>query len=808
MIKNYLKIAFRNMVKYKGYSAINILGLAIGIACCLVIVIFVLDELSYDRYHKNAHRIYRVTREFMDANGTTSLHLGHVAPPFGPLMEKEFPQVQQAVRFYMFGNPLLIFEEKQFVEDKFVFAEKNVFKIFSFPLIKGDADTALAEPGCIVITEKMAEKYFGQQDAFGKTMIFQPNPGMGIPDVPLKITGILKKIPTNSHFTFDFLCSFVTYEQVAGDREMQSWGSNNYATYLLLPKGIRGQDLEKLFPAFLDHNLPVYRGLKPHTWTRLNLQPLTKIHLHSHLDSEIEANGNIVFVYIFLAIAFLVLLIACINFMNLSTARSARRAREVGIRKVVGSGRKQLRFQFLGESLITVAISMVFSLVIVYLSLPTFNRFVGKELHINLFENPLILPGILATLIVVGLLAGSYPALYLSQIQPVKVLKGVAIQSGKSIFRNILVIFQFTVSIALIIGLGVIRSQLDYARNKPLGFKKEQVIVLPATRDMIKNLESIKYRLKQYPGILNVSAAKRVPSGRLLDSSGAKIYQDGKAMPVGFRIANLRVDHDFFTTFGIDIAAGRFFSKEISTDSQEAFIINEATVRQLGWQSAEEAIDKRIDYGSRKGRIVGVVRDFHFESIHQKIAPMIFYINPRSFSQISLRLTPQSISKTLAYLKDQWQIFRPGYPFDYYFIDENFDRQYQAEEKLGHILGIFSLLAIFIACLGLLGLASYTAERRTKEISIRKVLGAHLGGIIWLFGKEFGKWVIMANVIAWPLAYYLMSQWLDKFAYSTHLHLGLFLLSSGICLMIALLTVSYQAIKAAIAKPVDALKYE
>jgi len=450
---------------------------------------------------------------------------------------------------------------------------------------------------------------------------------------------------------------------------------------------------------------------------------------------------------------------------------------------------------------------MILSLALIYFVLPHFNRFVAKELVINPL-NPLNFLILLGTLAVVGILAGSYPAFFLSRIQPVKVLKGSTVKMGKSSFRNILVIFQFTISISLIIGMGVVHSQLKFARSKPLGFNKEQVVVLQTTGKMIKNLKSVKHRLKKNPGILQVSAAKRVPSGRLLDSSRARIYKNGKESPVGFRIANLRVDHDFFVTFGIKLAAGRFFSETIATDAQQAFIVNEATIRQLGWHSPEKAINKRFNYGSRKGRIVGIVKDFHFESIHQRIAPMVFYINPNSFSQIALRLKPDRIPETLKFLQTVWQEFRPGYPFDYYFIDENFDRQYRTEEKLGQVFAIFSLLAIFIACLGLLGLASFTAEQKFKEIGIRKVLGAPVSGIIWLFFRNFGRWILMANIIAWPISYLLMINWLRRFAYSNPINPWIFLGAAGICIIIAFLTVSYQALTAATINPVEALKYE
>jgi putative ABC transport system permease protein len=804
MFKNYLKIALRNLLKYKGYSLINIFGLAVGMASCILILLYVHDELSYDQHHEKAEQIYRVTRQWFNSDGSPSLHLGHVAPPIGPLLKNDFPDILQMARLTDGNEPLLRYQDKVFQEERFYFADPNIFEIFTLPLVKGDPKNALADPNSVVLTPAMAQKYFGNDEPLGKVLNFSNQ-------VDLKVTGVMQETPAAAHVHFDFLGSMKLPEQIFGEREFKNWGSNNYATYLLFPPNYPTATFTQAIPAFIGRHHP--DGEKAIPQTTLHLQRLTDIHLHSQLDSELEANGNIVYVYIFSAIAFFLLLIACINFMNLATARSANRAREVGLRKVVGAERQQLIKQFLGETIVLAFIALLLAVVCVELALPKFNAFAGKELALRSQSALFIFGSLFGVALFVGVVAGSYPAFFLSHFQPVAVLKGQKIGSTKSRFRSTLVVFQFAISIILIVGMGVVYNQLEYCRTKNLGLNKEQIVVLPVNSgdEIARRYPDMRNQLLQHPQIAGVAASKRVPSGRLLDSSGGRLIDGEKSTPLEFRIANVRVDHNFIPTYGMQMAAGRNFSVEFPTDSTQAFILNETAVKKIGWESAEAALDKPFEYGNRKGRIIGVVQDFNYESLHQPITPIVMLIAPQNFNSISVKIRadrPADVATTLDFLKQKWQAYRPNFPFQYSFIDERYERLYQSEHRLGQIFGTFSLLAVFIACLGLFGLASYTAEQRTKEIGIRKVLGASTPGIVNLLSKDFAKLVIVANLVAWPVAYFAMNKWLQDFAYRIHLSAWTFLGAGILALGVALLTISFQAVKSALANPVEALRYE
>lgn len=801
MFKNYAKIAYRNIKKHLGYSLINISGLAVGMTCCILILLFVSDELSYDRFNENHERIYRVTRKWFNEDGVVNLHLGHVAPPIGPLLKNDFPEILYTVRMIRVGRLLVGDKTKFFEESRFFFAEEDIFKIFTFKMIAGDPETALRDPFTIVITQEMAAKYFSSANPIGKSLTIQ----VDNQKADMKVTGIIQSLPHNSHFHPDFLGSFMTFEAVVGDREMQNWGSNNYATYLLMPEDYDIIRLKSQLDPFIDRHLS--EGMSERT--KLELQALTDIHLYSHLDSEIEANSDMTYVYIFSIIAFFILLIACINFMNLATARSTQRAKEVGLRKVVGAQRTQLFQQFLSESMITAVLSLMIALGIVLLVLPQFNRFVGRDLSLNFSGNISIFFILFFIAIFVGLISGIYPAFFLSAFKPVRILKG-QLDTGKKrlSFRTVLVVFQFATSIVLIICVGIVSGQLDYMKTRKLGFAEDHVVVLPSSPVMIEKLEAFKSRLLRNSDILGVSAAKRVPSGRLLDSANARVMRGEASQPINFRIAQLSVDYDYIPTFKMEMAAGRNFSREMGTDAAQAFILNETAVRRIGWESADEAVGKGFGYGRRNGQIIGVVKDFHFESLHQEISPIVMFLSSTNLNQISARISPKNIPQTMSFLREIWKELRPDYPFSYYFIDENFDQLYKSEENLQRIFTYFAFLSVFIGCMGLFGLASYSAERRTKEIGIRKVLGASVTGIAFLLSKEFTKWVLLANVIAWPTAYLVMSRWLQNFAYRRGISLETFLLAGCIAWIIAFLTVSYQAIKASLADPVRALKYE
>ncbi len=801
MIKNYLKIAYRNIRKHLGYSLINVTGLAIGMACCILILLFVFDELSYDKFHENHDRIYRVTRKWFNADGVVNLHLGHVAPPVAPLLENDFPEILHAVRLVGVDGLLVGTEAAFYEESRFFFAEEDVFDVFTLDMVAGDPTTALKDPFCVVITDEMAERYFGSQDPMGKSITIQAADQRA----DMKVTGVMKPIRHNSHFHADFLGSFKTYEAVVGDEEMQRWASNNYATYLLMQEGYDIGRLKSQLDPFIDRHMSQGMSEK----TKLELQRLTDIHLYSHLDSEIEANSDITYVYVFSIIALFILLIACVNFMNLATARSAGRAKEVGLRKVIGAQRPQLIRQFLSESIMTAIISLLIAIGIVLLVLPPFSQFLGRDLNLNLSTNVSLFLSLFLIAIMVGLVAGIYPAVFLSAFKPIRILKG-RLEAGKKglSFRTVLVVFQFAISIALIVCVGVVSNQLEFMRTRNLGFDEEHVVVLPGSPAIHERLESFKTRLLQNPNILGVSAASRVPSGRLLDSSGARVLSGETSQPISFRIAMVMVDYDYIPTFRMEMAAGRNFSREMGTDPEQAFILNETAVKRIGWDSVEDAIGKGFAYGRRSGQIIGVVKDFHFESLHQEISPIVMFMAASVHNKISVRIGPENIPRTMAFLKDNWAEMRPNFPFSYYFIDENFDQLYKSEEKLGRIFGYFAFLSVLIGCLGLFGLASYSAERRTKEIGIRKVLGASAAGITYLLSKEFTKWVLLANVVAWPAAYLIMSRWLQNFAYRSGIGLGTFILAGGVALAIAFLTVAYQAVKASIADPISALKYE
>lgn len=804
MFKNYLKIALRNILKYKAYSLINILGLAVGMASCILILLYVHDELSYDKHNDKADQIYRVTREWFNSDGSSSLHLGHVAPPIGPLLKNDFPDLLHVVRITSGGDPLVRYQDKIFQEERFYFADPDIFEVFTLPFVKGDAKAALADPRSIVITPAMAKKYFGGEDPIGKVVNVDNQ-------VDLKVTAVMAEIPQNSHFHFDFLGSMKVLEFAYGEQEFKNWGSNNYATYLLFPKDYPTENFKKAIPAFIGRHHPDGKEAIPKT--TLHLQRLADIHLRSQLDSEIEANGNIVYVYIFSAIALFLLMIACINFMNLATARSANRAKEVGLRKVVGAERGQLIKQFLGETVVMALISLFLALVIVEVALPKFNAFAGKDLALRSQGAFFLIASLIGIAFFVGIIAGSYPAFFLSRFQPVSVLKGQKLGATRSRFRSALVVFQFAISIILIIGMGIVYNQLEYCRTKNLGLNKEHIVVLPTDQEMIRRYADIKNQLLQNPRIANVAASKRVPSGRLLDSSGGSIPDGDNNLPLEFRIANIRVDHSFIDTYGIQMAAGRNFSVEFPTDSTEAFILNETAVGKIGWPSADAAVGKVFQYGGRKGRIIGVVKDFNYESLHQPVTPIVMFIVPPSFNSISVKIRPngpEDIAATLDFLKQKWQEFRPNFPFQYFFIDERYEALYQSEHRLGQIFGVFSLLAVFIACLGLFGLASYMAEQRTKEIGIRKVLGASMSNIVLLLSKEFTRLVIVATLAAWPIAYYAMNNWLQEFAYRININeqTATFLLAAALAFGIALLTISVQSIKAALGNPIKALRYE
>ncbi len=804
MLINYLKIAFRNIFRNKGFSFINIFSLAIGMAATILILLFVNDELSFDKYHENSERVVRITRAWVNQDGETSLHLGNVAPPFGPLLSNDFEDViLHAVRF-LGDNPLITYNETKIEEQRVFLVDGDVFDIFSWPLVKGDPETALAEPNSIIMTETTARKYFGDEDPLGKMVNYDNLTEM-------KVTGIARDVPLNSHFKWDMLASLSTYEAMIGrDRMMQNYGSNNYTTYLLLPEGYDYKELQAQLPDFLDRHLqPTNNGRMPSEYNYLTLWPLTSIHLHSHLDSEVEANGDIAYIYIYTVIALFILVIACINFMNLSTARSSKRAQEVGLRKVMGAHKSVLVRQFMAESILFAILGMGFAIILVLMLLPVFNDFISKGLTLNFLKDAFALGIVAGITLISGVAAGSYPAFYMASFKPASILKGKGKVAGSRFnMRSILVIIQFTISIALIVGVGIVQHQLSYMQGKDLGFNGDRMVVLPINTDIYNNYASIKQRLESQPGIENVSLSSRIPSGRLLDSQGTVAEVDGEMKQISFRVADVHVDHGFLENFEISFVAGRNFDLSRASDSTEAFVINEAAVKAIGWETSKVAIDKKFNYGGRQGRIIGVVKDFHFESLHQEIAPIVFLVSSGRANSIAIRIKEGRKEEVMAYLEEQWIFLRPGFPFSSYFVGDRFDQLYSNEDRLGIVVKVFSLLAIFIASMGLFALSSFIAEQRLKEIGVRKVLGASVFQVVVLLTKGTTWLVLLSFVLAGPLAYYIMSGWLENFAYHDSIQIAPFVISLVFSLLIAWVTISFQTIRASLMNPVATLRYE
>jgi putative ABC transport system permease protein len=728
-----------------------------------------------------------------------------VAPPFGPLLDGDFEGIiEYTVRMLPSGGSLISYEDIHLEQEGVFFAEPALFDIFSFEVLKGDKNTMLTEPNSVVISESFAEIYFKGTDPVGKTMRYDDM-------LDVKVTGVTKDIPRNSHFHFDCLISFVTVENFFGRENMMgNWGSNNYATYILLKEGYDPKELEGEFPEFLNRHIQSDDSdLKASDWTRLNLWPLESIHLHSHLDTELETNGNITFVIIYGAIALFILLIACINFMNLSTARSLKRSKEVGLRKVVGAHRFNIFNQFIAESVTYSLLAVIVALIIAALVLPYFNNFIEKDLALALLVQPKQLIVFILIVLLSGLIAGSYPAVYLSSFHPVKVIKGSLTDKKSALsFRHLLVVFQFLISIILIIGVGVINDQIEYVKSKELGFERENILVLPTSDEIYDKYELVKSRLLDHTGITKVAMSSRVPSGRLLDSNSTEAEVNGELKSIPFRVADIHVDHDFLNVLGANILAGRDFDDQLASDSVGAYILNATAVREIGWSNAEDAIDREFHYGNTSGRVIGVVQDFHFESLHQEIAPMIFLITSGRRRSVMVKFLDTEKNEVFEFLKEQWATLRPNYPFTYYYVSENFDEQYNSEDRLGKLIQYFSGLAILIAVLGLFGLVSYSTEQRTKEIGIRKVMGASVTDILLLLNTSYLRLVVIAIVISIPVAWWGMTKWLSTFAYHTNVQMVTILVSGIVAFLIATVTVSYRTWRSANTNPAVTLKYE
>ncbi len=807
MLFNYLKIAVRNLLKYRFISFINLFGLTVGLTCCLLILTYILNELSYDRYHDQYKRIYRVTRSFNDPEtGAIGLNLSTISPPFGPRLQSSFPEIEKMTRLLRNGNTPVRFGDKMFNETDVYWADENIFDFFKIKVLKGNAKKSLSDSYTILITDEIARKYFGNSDPINQLVRIDTG-------LTFRVGGVFKPFPNNTHLHPSILASFSTLNDTAvygAENLATNWGNNSFFTYIMLPEKYNPQNMIARFPEFLNKNMTEGgTQYKTSQWTALDLQRLADIHLYSHMDYEAEENGDIKRVYVFSAIALFILLIACINYMNLSTARSALRAREIGVRKVVGARRREIIAQFLSESVLVSWIAMVLAFVLTWVALPWLNKISGTTLSVEILNNWKVITGMLLIPFIVGLLSGIYPALFMSSFQPVRVLKGLFRVGGANIsFRKILVTTQFAISIILIICTIVVFSQMRYMQQKQLGFDRDHVINLPYVSAISENYDAFRSELLTNSYIKNAGRSSRIPTGRLLDAMGAQIKKGDTLAPADAGIKFVSADQDFLPTYGVKMVAGRGFSRDFSTDTS-SFLINEAAANVLGMTN-EEAIGKDFGYGNRRGRLIGVFNDFHFESLHEKIVPLVILVprNTNNYGNISIKVTGTNIPAALTHIERTWKKFLPEVPYQYTFLDENFNRLYDAEEKQKTIFTIFACIAIFIACLGLFGLSAFAISQRIKEIGIRKVLGASVNTIVSLLSKDFLKLVLLAALIAFPIAWYAMNNWLEDFAYRIAIPWWAFIVAGILAALIALFTISFQAIKAAVRNPVKSLRTE
>ena len=818
MIKNYLKVALRSIFRNKLTAFINIAGLAMAMASVILIYLFVSDEISYDQYHTNADRVYRVTRIFYNKEHTPTLHLASVAPPFGPLLKNDFGEIEQMSRMLQNTGVISLEENgdiKSFNENDIFLVEPSLFKILNIKVKSGDPAKDFERPFTMMLSEQTAMRYFNSVNVIGKRLRFDNS-------VDVEVTGVFEDFPAQTHWHPDFLISFNTLEddKLYGRKQLETnWGNNAFTTYLLLSPRTDPQKLNNQFPAFIDKHYGSYvrtmEGSSPDfvasKLTELTLQKVTDVHLRSHLDDEIEVNGNINNVYMMSVIGLFIVLIACFNFINLSTARATKRAKEVGLRKVVGAFKNQLIGQYLSESVLIAMLALILSIGLSYAALGWLNEFTGKGLAINFISNWSLLAGLVSFALIVGLLAGVYPAFVISSFKPVLVLKGQqGSAKGKSGIRKTLVIAQFGISIVLLIATAITFQQLNYLNTRELGYDRNQVITLNYYDLLDKNYDAFYNEMLKSSAIKNIGRSSRIPTGRLLDSRGeAQVVKNNNMIKTGVNLKYVNADNDFFDTYGVEFAAGRNFSKTIPSDDSLAYIINEAAVKAIGWKSNEEGIDKDFKYGNIQGKLIGVVKDFHFESLHQKVVPMIFLPRKQSYyNYVAVKIAGNEMKQGIEHLEKIWNIMLPGRPFEYQFMDDRYRRLYESEQKEGKLFTIFSCLAIFIACLGLFGLATFNTMQRVKEIGIRKVLGASVPSILGLLSKEIVILILIANTIAWPIAWIFMAKWLDTFAYHINMNVLVYALAAIGAILLALITVSAQTIKAAMTNPSNTLRYE
>ena len=784
MFLTNVRIYIRNLKRHKGYSLINIFGLTLGLMCTMFITMYIREELSYDRFHKNSARIFRLEKR---------THLA-MQFPLAPFLQDEIPEIENIVRIYapsIWGRSNVVSGgDKHFYTDRLIYADPSLFEMFTVPLRSGNPDAVLPDTNAIVISQEMAEKYFGNKNPLGEILNLDNRANF-------IVTGVMENLPHNTHLNFDFVIHTDNYGRSRG-KSYYSWGNSACLIYVQIHENSNPAEMEKKIEAAL-----ILRE-KNKQVRNISLMPLTNIHLHSDKTYEYTKNSSIVYVYIFAAIASLILVIACMNFINLSTARSAKRAREVGMRKVVGAQRKQLIKQFIGESMLLSLLAFTISIVLITILTPYFNSISGKDLSL---QPNILFYGLLITLFA-GFSAGSFPAFYISSIKPVSILRG-SIKGDKasgSRIRSVLVILQYTISIALIISTAVVAQQMNFLKNSDLGFKKDRIIAFRTNRgpEAVAKAELLADLFRQNSQVIGTAISSKIPG----DSLGANMISRKGEEDETASIDRLIVDPDFLETYKMKLAAGRFFSKQRGDDAASTYILNETAAKMLGWPSPESAVGQPVVWNQQEGQVIGVIKDIHFNSLHSRITPLLLTINPKRFWNISVLVKPENISSTTEYLKAKWNEVLPNRPADYVFVDDNYASQYTADEKIKIFLTHFTFIAIFIACLGLFGLAAFTVEQRTKEIGIRKVLGAQDMTIFMILSKYFVGLVLISNLFAWPAAYLFMNKWLQNFAYRASIGPLVFIISAFLAMGISLMTISYQTVKAFTANPVDSLRYE
>ena len=806
MFKNYLKTAIRNLLRYKGFAIINISSLTIGIIGCMVIGLFVWDEWQYDKKIPGGENIYRIYEQRKDNDNISYAAIS--APAFASFLKRTYPEVDTTTRILMSIDKFLMeVGEKRNYEEKGWFVESSFFQIFPLKFSKGDPATALTEPKAIVLTEELARKYFNNEDPIDKTLFIDKD--------TVTVKGVLARLPDHFHLDFHYLVSLQT-TGIPKER-MERWTWHQFYTYVKLKPGTNVQQLQNKFQAHIKKE--IFPTLTQAGSTFLPFfQPLKDIHLRSaDFIYDNAVRGNQTYVKALTIIALFVLVIACFNFVNLATARSFRRAKEIGVRKVIGAERKQLIIQFIGETILLSGLSMLLAIVATFLIVPLLNQFTGKSIQFNPIANPMLGLIILAAGIVIGMIAGIYPALVLSGFQPIKVLKNMKLigSGGGAWLRQALVVIQFSLSVLLIVSTTIVYRQTKFLNNTDIGFNKEQVVYFQVRGDLEKNLESFKSELKRSSNIVSITSGYGLP-GDLYAGDGVKTTSnDGEKE----RSANVFIgDHDYVKTLGLRIIAGRDFSKDMATDAEEGFLINETAVKEWGFGTPEKAIGQKISWDKwppkdtlnkvKRGKVIGVVEDFHYKSLHEKVTASVIQIYPSVVFAVAVKLKTANIKNTIAYIDNVWSKFVPGYPLDYKFMDETYAKMYKAEGKLSELLWIFTIMAIVVGCMGLFGLAAFSAEQRTKEVGIRKVLGANAFDIVGLLSKNFLVLVMIASFIAFPIAWWAMNSWLKDFPYRVSISWWVFGIAIIAALVIALLTVSFQAIKAAVANPVKSLRTE